>query len=87
MHHQGVRDFQAMTNLGKGLRDRLESCAEITPPQIESQQDSADGTRKWAIKVDGGALVEAVLIPEGIAQHSASRLRSVVASIASSALR
>ena len=65
MHHQGVRDFQAMTNLGKGLRDRLESCAEITPPQIESQQDSADGTRKWAIKVGGGALVEAVLIPEG----------------------
>ena len=65
MHHQGVRDFQAMTNLGKGLRDRLESCAEITPPRIESQQDSADGTRKWAIKVDGGALVEAVLIPEG----------------------
>jgi len=65
MHHQGVRDFQAMTNLGKGLRDRLESCAEIAPPQIESQQDSADGTRKWAIKVDGGALVEAVLIPEG----------------------
>ena len=65
MHHQGVRDFQAMTNLGKGLRDRLDSCAEITPPQIESQQDSADGTRKWAIKVDGGALVEAVLIPEG----------------------
>jgi len=65
MHHQGVRDFQAMTNLGKGLRDHLESCAEITPPQIESQQDSADGTRKWAIKVDGGALVEAVLIPEG----------------------
>ena len=65
MHHQGVRDFQAMTNLGKGLRERLASCAEITPPQIESQQDSADGTRKWAIKVDGGALVEAVLIPEG----------------------
>lgn len=65
MHHQGVRDFQAMTNLGKALRDRLEACAEITPPHIESQQDSADGTRKWAIKVEGGALVEAVLIPEG----------------------
>jgi len=65
MHHQGVRDFQSMTNLGKALRDRLASCAEITPPEIESQQDSADGTRKWAIKVDGGALVETVLIPEG----------------------
>lgn len=65
IHHQGVRDFQDMTNLGKALRDRLSQTAEITPPLIDSQQDSADGTRKWAIKVSGGALVEAVLIPEG----------------------
>ena len=65
IHHQGVRDFQDMTNLGKALRDRLSQMAEITPPLIDSQQDSADGTRKWAIKVSGGALVEAVLIPEG----------------------
>ena len=47
----------------KGARDRLSQTAEITPPIIDSQQDSADGTRKWAIKVAGGALVEAVLIP------------------------
>ena len=65
IHHQAVRDFQEMTNLGKALRDRLSQMAEITPPIIDSQQDSADGTRKWAIKVEGGALVEAVLIPEG----------------------
>ncbi len=65
IHHQGVRDFQDMTNLGKALRDRLSETAEIAPPMIDSQQDSADGTRKWAIKVAGGALVEAVLIPEG----------------------
>ena len=65
IHHQGVRDFQEMTNLGKALRDRLTQMAEITPPIIDRQQDSADGTRKWAIKVEGGALVEAVLIPEG----------------------
>jgi 23S rRNA (adenine2503-C2)-methyltransferase len=65
IHHQGVRDFQEMTNLGKALRDRLSQTAEITPPIIDSQQDSADGTRKWAIKVAGGALVEVVLIPEG----------------------
>ena len=65
IHHQGVRDFQKMTNLGKALRDRLSQTAEIMPPIIDSQQDSADGTRKWAIKVAGGGLVEAVLIPEG----------------------
>lgn len=64
MHHQGVIDFAAMSNLGKGLREKLETLATITPPEIADQQDSADGTRKWAIRVAGGALVEAVLIPE-----------------------
>ncbi|MDG1771586.1 MAG: 23S rRNA (adenine(2503)-C(2))-methyltransferase RlmN [Luminiphilus sp.] len=64
IHHQGVIDFADMSNLGKGLREKLESLATITPPEIADQQDSADGTRKWAIRVTGGALVEAVLIPE-----------------------
>ena len=64
IHHQGVIDFAAMSNLGKGLREKLEAHATITPPEIADQQDSADGTRKWAIRVAGGALVEAVLIPE-----------------------
>ena len=64
IHHQGVIDFADMSNLGKGLREKLGSLATITPPEIADQQDSADGTRKWAIRVTGGALVEAVLIPE-----------------------
>lgn len=64
IHHQGVRDFSAMSNLGKGLRERLAGIACITPPEIAEQQDSGDGTRKWAIRVEGGSLVEAVLIPE-----------------------
>ena len=64
IHHQGVIEFAAMSNLGKGLREKLEALATITPPEIADQQDSADGTRKWAIRVAGGALVEAVLIPE-----------------------
>ena len=64
IHHQGVVDFADMSNLGKGLREKLGSLATITPPEIADQQDSADGTRKWAIRVTGGALVEAVLIPE-----------------------
>lgn len=65
IHHQGVRDFQQMTNLGKALRDKLESVADITPPEVVEQHDSNDGTRKWAIRVNGGALVETVLIPDG----------------------
>ena len=65
IHHRGVRDFEQMTDLGKALRERLSVIAEVIPPRIAEQQDSQDGTRKWAIAVDGGSLVEAVLIPEG----------------------
>lgn len=65
IHHAGITDFAAMTNIGKPLRQRLQEIAEIRPPEIVSQQDSADGTRKWAIRVEGGNLVEAVLIPDG----------------------
>ncbi|MEP6390489.1 MAG: 23S rRNA (adenine(2503)-C(2))-methyltransferase RlmN [Halioglobus sp.] len=65
IHHQGETDIAAMTNLGKALREKLLQIAEVRPPEIVSQHDSTDGTRKWAIRVEGGGLVEAVLIPEG----------------------
>ncbi len=65
IHHAGVSDIDQMTNLGKGLREKLRGVAEIRPPEIVSQHDSSDGTRKWAIRVDGGGLVETVLIPDG----------------------
>ena len=65
VHHQGVIDIEQMTNLGKGLREKLAQIAEIRPPEIAEQRDSSDGTRKWAVRVEGGALVETVLIPEG----------------------
>jgi 23S rRNA (adenine2503-C2)-methyltransferase len=65
MHHQGVCDFAQMSNLGKALRERLAAIAEVRPPVVESQHDSSDGTRKWLVRVDGGGLVETVLIPDG----------------------
>ncbi|MEE4192879.1 MAG: 23S rRNA (adenine(2503)-C(2))-methyltransferase RlmN, partial [Halieaceae bacterium] len=65
MHHAGVSDFEEMTNLSKALREKLAEIAEVRPPEVVSQQDSEDGTRKWAIRVDGGGLVETVFIPDG----------------------
>ncbi len=65
IHHAGVSDFAEMTNIGKALRQKLQDVAEIRPPEIVSQKDSADGTRKFAIRVEGGNLVETVLIPDG----------------------
>ena len=65
VHHAGVTDIASMSNLGKALREKLLEIAEVRPPEVVSQSDSADGTRKWAIRVDGGGLVETVLIPDG----------------------
>ena len=65
IHHRGVRDFAVMTDLSQPLRARLSEIAAIVPPEIAEQHDSRDGTRKWAIALEGGSLVEAVLIPDG----------------------
>jgi 23S rRNA (adenine2503-C2)-methyltransferase len=64
IHHGGVTDIGQMTNLGRVLREKLALVAEVRPPDMVSQHDSTDGTRKWVIRVDGGGLVETVLIPE-----------------------
>jgi 23S rRNA (adenine2503-C2)-methyltransferase len=64
IYHQGVSDFSAMTDVGRDLRERLSACAEIRPPEVAEEHISADGTRKWLIRVEGGSCVETVFIPE-----------------------
>lgn len=65
IHHFGALEFSAMTNVGKALREKLEAVAEIRPPEIVSQDISADGTRKWVVRVASGSCVETVYIPQG----------------------
>ncbi|HEY6131080.1 MAG TPA: 23S rRNA (adenine(2503)-C(2))-methyltransferase RlmN [Halioglobus sp.] len=65
IHHAGVTQIEEMSNLGKALRDKLLEVAEVRPPEIASQHDSSDGTRKWTVRVAGGGIVETVLIPAG----------------------
>ncbi len=65
IHHAGVTRIEEMHNLGKTLRGRLLDIAEVRPPEVVSQHDAQDGTHKWAIRVDGGGLVETLLIPAG----------------------
>lgn len=64
IHQQGVDRFEDMTNISKPLRARLAEVAEIRPPELVKQYDSADGTRKWLIRVSGGSCVETVFIPD-----------------------
>ncbi len=64
IHQRGVTDFALMTDLSKALRDKLATVAEIRAPELVSEHQSADGTRKWLVRTDGGECVEAVFIPE-----------------------
>lgn len=64
IHQNGVDNLDAMTNISKDLRKRLQDVTEIKPPELVLEQASADGTRKWLLRLDGGNCIEAVFIPE-----------------------
>ncbi|UTA49178.1 23S rRNA (adenine(2503)-C(2))-methyltransferase RlmN [Simiduia sp. 21SJ11W-1] len=65
IHQLGVVNFEEMTNISKPLRTKLAEVAEVRFPEVLKQLDSADGTRKFLIKVDGGSAIETVFIPDG----------------------
>jgi len=65
IHQMGVDNFDDMTNISKALREKLNRLAEVRAPEVLEQLDSADGTRKFLIKVTGGSIIETVLIPDG----------------------
>ncbi|MEZ0210919.1 MAG: 23S rRNA (adenine(2503)-C(2))-methyltransferase RlmN [Methylophilus sp.] len=69
MHHYGVLDLDQMTDIAKVLREKLRQEAEFKLPDVQLEQISDDGTRKWLIGTnnlkDGTAnSVETVFIPE-----------------------
>ncbi|OOO03045.1 MAG: Dual-specificity RNA methyltransferase RlmN [Chromatiales bacterium USCg_Taylor] len=64
LHQSGAEDFAAMTNLAKPLRAKLQDVASIESPVVVREQQSADGTRKWLLRLTGGHSIETVFIPE-----------------------
>ena len=64
LYHWGVRDFALMTNLAKAYRAALSEAFRIELPEIVTRQISADGTRKYLLRIHGGHEVETVYIPE-----------------------
>jgi 23S rRNA (adenine2503-C2)-methyltransferase len=64
VYHWGVRDFAVMTNLAKDYRALLAANFTIDLPQVVTRQISADGTRKYLVRIAGGHEVEVVYIPE-----------------------
>lgn len=61
--HRGAADFDQMTNLPRGLREKLRASCEITTPKIARKQVSRkDGTIKYLWELDDGNCVETVLM-------------------------
>ena len=61
--HKGVRSYDEMTNLPKGLRDVLSEKYPIHPPRVVRKQESAkDGTIKYLWQLSDGNCVETVLM-------------------------
>lgn len=56
------RDFDAMSNLAKGFRERLSQEVSIGPLTIASKQVSSDGTVKYLFRLPDGEVVESVLM-------------------------
>ncbi|SMX23035.1 23S rRNA (adenine(2503)-C(2))-methyltransferase RlmN [Boseongicola aestuarii] len=64
IYHWGVRDFAEMTNLAKDYRAKLAEHFVVAIPEVVSHNVSADGTRKYLVRIAGGHEVEVVYIPE-----------------------
>ena len=64
IHQRGVTDFAVMSDLSKGLREKLGRAAEITLPEIALERRSDDGTVKWVLRLADGNAIETVYIPE-----------------------
>ena len=61
--HRGAVSFDDMTNLSKGLREKLSGSCYITAPAVERKQVSAqDGTIKYLWKMRDGNCIETVLM-------------------------
>jgi 23S rRNA (adenine2503-C2)-methyltransferase len=64
VYYWGIRDFDQMSNLAKDYRQLLSDHFVIELPEVVTRQISADGTRKYLVRIAGGHEVEVVYIPE-----------------------
>ena len=62
LYKKNVTDFNNMTNIKKGSISLLQENLEISRLEIEKEQISRDGTRKYLFKLSDGNFVETVLM-------------------------
>lgn len=63
LYEKGARSYDEMTNLPAGLRAQLAEQYPLSFPEIVTREVSADGTRKYLLRLGDGTTVESVGIP------------------------
>ena len=64
IHHYGVTEFSAMSNVAKDMQAKLAEHFTLARPEVVERQVSKDGTRKWLIRTAPGIEIETVYIPD-----------------------
>jgi len=64
IYQHDAHSFEEMTNISKDLRAELTATAFISNLETEAMEVGGDGTRKYLFRLDDGASVESVLIPD-----------------------
>lgn len=63
LHKEKVGSFEEMTNLSKGLRQKLDDKFEIRNVKpVDVLISEIDGTRKYLFEIKGGSIIESVLM-------------------------
>ena len=64
LYRRRARAIAEMTDLAKGIRDALAAAYDLRWPEVVERGHSQDGTIKYLFRLDDGATVESVYIPE-----------------------
>jgi 23S rRNA (adenine2503-C2)-methyltransferase len=64
IYRKGVVDLEAMTDLPKEFRAKLAARVVSRLPDVERETPSQDGSRKLVFRLDDGARVSSVLMPD-----------------------
>lgn len=64
LYRRRARSLEAMSDLTKPLREALSARFALRWPEVAERAHSSDGTVKYLFRLDDGASIEAVFIPE-----------------------
>ncbi len=63
VYKKGAVDFDSMTNLPVGFREKFKKRFEYGEPLLVGKKTSRDGTEKYLLRLQDGNLIETVFIP------------------------